>query len=257
MSKTSKTTAIGVGIAFFFSFLALFIDFQSMIRGNEIMIESGGYPVQVTQNLKFVGFVIALALGGATLLYVIYMMVRYSDAMNSVPKPLPEGWMRIPFGVWTGAVALLILMTVMMSMGGLAELDKPPEDKPEMTVDVTGMQFAWMVDNPHIDGGTTMAAGNGKMRVPTNTVVHLNIKSRDVIHSFAVQALGFKVDAVPGQTNTGWIMVEEPGTYSVNCAELCGSGHSKMAGNIQVMPQDEYEEWVEENGGNVSLGGEN
>jgi len=79
------------------------------------------------------------------------------------------------------------------------------------------------------------------------------VTSRDVWHNFGASELRIKSDAIPGETNTNWFSVSSEevaaqggeATYTVECFELCGSGHSAMKGQITVIPQDEWEAWYE------------
>jgi len=52
--------------------------------------------------------------------------------------------------------------------------------------------------------------------------------SLDVLHSFALPALGIKMDAVPGRLNACDVVVERQGIYYGQCSELCGQGHGFM-----------------------------
>ncbi|NBO19744.1 MAG: hypothetical protein EBV03_11100, partial [Proteobacteria bacterium] len=59
--------------------------------------------------------------------------------------------------------------------------------------------------------------------------VHANIRvlttADDVIHSWAMPALGVKKDAVPGRMNETWMRIEQEGVYYGQCSEICGTGH--------------------------------
>jgi heme/copper-type cytochrome/quinol oxidase subunit 2 len=64
--------------------------------------------------------------------------------------------------------------------------------------------------------------------VPVGKYASLTITSTDVIHAFAVPALGIKVDAVPGRLNTVALYITEVGHYYGQCSELCGVNHGFM-----------------------------
>ena len=49
--------------------------------------------------------------------------------------------------------------------------------------------------------------------VPENTPVKLEVRSKDVNHDWWVPALGHKIDAIPGQTNTTWFKATRTGTF--------------------------------------------
>jgi len=55
--------------------------------------------------------------------------------------------------------------------------------------------------------------------VPTGTVVRMQVIGADVIHSFAVPSLGFKIDAIPGRLNEIWFMAEREGLYYGQCSD--------------------------------------
>jgi len=65
-----------------------------------------------------------------------------------------------------------------------------------------------------------------------------------VLHSWWVPALGWKRDAVPGFINEAWTEIKEPGTYRGQCAELCGQDHGFMPIVLNVLPRDEFKQWV-------------
>ena len=50
----------------------------------------------------------------------------------------------------------------------------------------------------------------------------------DVLHSFAVPALGVKIDAVPGRLNQVTFIPFRDGVYYGQCSEICGVNHSMM-----------------------------
>jgi cytochrome c oxidase subunit 2 len=82
------------------------------------------------------------------------------------------------------------------------------------------------------------------LRVPANRPVRLLITSRDVIHSFYVPALRVKMDALPGRYTQTWFQADRPGRYEIFCAEYCGLGHSAMLGELVVMREDEFDQWL-------------
>ena len=65
-----------------------------------------------------------------------------------------------------------------------------------------------------------------------------------MIHSWWIPKLGGKADATPGHTNETWFKVTKPGVYKGQCAELCGSGHADMRGEVQAVSPAEYEAFI-------------
>ena len=123
---------------------------------------------------------------------------------------------------------------------------QPPAD---VEVRVTGKQFNWEVLYPGPDGKFDTEDDyliDNEVHVPVDSVVHVHLRSKDVIHSFFVPVLRLKQDALPGRTITAWFEATQTGTYEIPCAELCGFGHSGMLGFLYVHGPDEYSAWVEE-----------
>ena len=85
---------------------------------------------------------------------------------------------------------------------------------------------------------------DNELVVPVNKVVLLQVTSADVIHSFAVPSLWFKIDAVPGKINERQLFIKEPGVYYGQCSELCGVRHGYMPIAIEALPRDKFNAWV-------------
>ena len=149
---------------------------------------------------------------------------------------------------WTIAPAILLVILAFASRSVWAEIKQrvPPSD---MQVQVTAKQFNWEIAYPGPDGkiGTdddvTM---DNDLYVPVGKTIRVNLKSRDVIHSFFIPSARFKQDAVPGHEIPTWFKITKPGKYEVPCAELCGFGHSGMRGWLHVLPLEEYDAWAQE-----------
>ena len=112
---------------------------------------------------------------------------------------------------------------------------------PDLTVNVTGLQFAWIFNYP--ESGIT----SGELHVPLKKDVLLNISATDVIHSLWVPQFRLKQDAIPGSDTQLRFSATKTGTYPIVCAELCGSYHGSMRTTLVVHTPEEYEAWVEEN----------
>jgi cytochrome c oxidase subunit 2 len=110
---------------------------------------------------------------------------------------------------------------------------------PDLTVNVTGMQYAWIFRYP--DSGIT----DGELHVPVGQDVQLRIEAQDVIHSFWVPQFRLKQDAIPGETTELRFVATKEGTYPVVCTELCGAYHGAMRTQVIVHSPEDYAAWVE------------
>jgi len=79
--------------------------------------------------------------------------------------------------------------------------------------------------------------------VPVDTTVVLDVTSADVFHDFGIIQFKIKTDAIHGRTNTIWFIPYTPGNYTIQCFELCGTGHVGMIATLAVMNVTAFQNW--------------
>ena len=139
------------------------------------------------------------------------------------------------------------------------------EEPADVHVEVVAFQWAWQfnyMDDTKENGGEVLFSEVGipnpdgtadrstqpTLVLPEGAIVHFDLHSPDVIHSFWVPEFGFKMDVIPGRDNAFQVQMGEgtEGSYVGRCAELCGVDHTRMLFDLEVVPQDEYETWAAE-----------
>jgi cytochrome c oxidase subunit II len=148
-------------------------------------------------------------------------------------------------------------------------VDQFPDAKNSTVIYVMGQQFAWNIRYAGPDGefgrqdmkyisdsnifgvDPTDPAGKDDIQtlndihVPVNKPVIVYVSSKDVIHSFKIVAMRVCQDAIPGLRIPCWFTPDKIGRYQVNCAQLCGAGHSAMTGGfLTVESQADYDTWL-------------
>jgi cytochrome c oxidase subunit 2 len=113
--------------------------------------------------------------------------------------------------------------------------------KPDIVV--IGHQWWWEVHylagSP--DGEFTTA---NEIHIPAHRPVGIELRSRDVMHSFWVPGLHGKVDLIPGFPNFIRIEAGSAGNYRGQCAEYCGAQHAHMRLLVVAQEPDEYQAWL-------------
>jgi cytochrome c oxidase subunit 2 len=176
---------------------------------------------------------------------LIYYLVKYRhrDGRKAV---YTHGNSRMEIA-WTAATAVIVIVVGVLSRGLWMDI-KDPRRFPEggIEVRVVAKQFEWNVTYPGADGqldtGDDFVKRN-QLHVPVNTVVRVQLRAEDVIHSFFLPHLRLKQDAVPGMTIPAWFEATTPGEYVIGCAELCGLGHYRMRGTMTVLADGEWDSW--------------
>jgi cytochrome c oxidase subunit 2 len=79
------------------------------------------------------------------------------------------------------------------------------------------------------------------IEVPANSEVTFHISSPDVTHGFSVVGTNVNTMVIPGQMSEITVEFDDPGEYGLICHEFCGAGHEEMAGEVVVVPEDEWE----------------
>ncbi|NQW00794.1 MAG: cytochrome c oxidase subunit II [Rhodospirillales bacterium] len=133
--------------------------------------------------------------------------------------------------------ALLVLVVSLSLYSGFSVwglFRQAPENALE--IKVTGYQWYWKFDY-----------GQGiisdQLNVPVGQTVILNLTSGDVAHSFSVDQFGIEEDVLPGQITSVRFQPQKAGSSVAICGVLCGTRHSLMKTNVNVLPTDAYAEW--------------
>ncbi|KAF1854769.1 hypothetical protein Lal_00013173 [Lupinus albus] len=100
-------------------------------------------------------------------------------------------------------------------------------------------------------GEPPQLGADARMVVPYGEPIRMQTVGADVIHSFAVPSLWFKLDAVPGRINEKELFIKEPGVYYGQCSELCGVRHGYMPIVVEAVSRPQFEAWVKAQGGTV------
>ena len=169
---------------------------------------------------------------------LVYLVLRFRRRRGDESDGLPiHGSNRLEVA-WTIIPAVIVTWLGIFSFQVLDRLQAP---RPEaMTVEVTGQQFQWRYHYP--DSGVT----SSDLHVPLGRPIRLKISSEDVIHAFWVPEFRIKQDAMPMRETNTYFTATRIGEYQVVCAELCGSGHSRMGlvSRAIVQSQADFDEWV-------------
>jgi cytochrome c oxidase subunit II len=203
-----------------------------------------------------------LVLTGAIVLFVLFLIVYVALRFNAKANPVPAKFthnIAIEI-IWTVIPIILLVVIAIPSFRILKLAEQtPPAD---MTVKVVGSQWFWTYEYPDHEnitfdsymiqdadlqpGQIRLLEVDNRIVVPQGATIKFLITAADVIHSFAIPALGLKTDAVPGRTNEAWTRIDKLGVYYGQCSEICGVNHGFMPIAIEVVTQEEFKEWIEQ-----------
>ncbi len=193
----------------------------------------------------------------AVFLLLLYVVVKFRSKKNPIPSttthnPLLEV-------VWTLIPAMILLGMAFPSFKLLYFMDRTHE--PEMTLKVIGHQWYWSYEYPEEKiafdsymipdadlkpGQQRLLEVDHEIVVPIETNIRILVTSADVLHSWAMPALGIKQDTIPGRLRETWMRILKKGTYYGQCSELCGVNHAFMPIKVRAVSKQEYEQWLQE-----------
>ncbi|MFC0590495.1 cytochrome c oxidase subunit II [Novosphingobium aquiterrae] len=196
---------------------------------------------------------------------LLIVILRFNKRAN--PQPSKTSHNTMLEVAWTAIPVLILVVIAVPSLRLLAKQYTPAPDK-AVTVKATGNQWFWTYsypDNGGIEvisnmlpdadaiknGEPPQLAADNRMVVPVGEPIRLQATGADVIHSFAVPSLWFKIDAVPGRINERVMVINEPGVYYGQCSELCGARHGYMPIVVEALPRDKFNAWVIAQGGKI------
>lgn len=152
--------------------------------------------------------------------------------------------------IWTIIPALILLGLTVASQNLWVEIRSPKNlDPSALQIQILAEQFAWNVRYPGPDGQFETADDIqtiNQLHLPVGRSIVVNLKSKDVIHSFFVPELRVKQDAVPGLPTHIQFKAIKSGQFEIRCAELCGLGHYRMKGFVTLETPEQFQAWLTE-----------
>jgi len=102
--------------------------------------------------------------------------------------------------------------------------------------------FGMDPDDPN--GQDDVLVYSPEAHIPLDKPVKFLLRSKDVLHDFAVAEFRVKMDLVPGTDTFLWLTPTVLGRYDLLCEELCGIAHHTMRGAIVVEEPEAFESWL-------------
>nr|YP_009159078.1 cytochrome c oxidase subunit II [Odontobutis interrupta]AKP55323.1 cytochrome c oxidase subunit II [Odontobutis interrupta] len=159
--------------------------------------------------------------------------------------------------IWTILPAIILILIALPSLRILYLMDEIND--PHLTIKAMGHQWYWSYEYTDyealgfdsymvptqdlVPGQFRLLEADHRMVIPTESPIRVLVSSEDVLHSWAVPALGVKMDAVPGRLNQTAFIASRPGVFFGQCSEICGANHSFMPIVVEAVPLKHFENW--------------
>ena len=185
------------------------------------------------QFLILAGVIVALVTG-----LVIFSIIRFRSSRRPDEPVQKEGSKNVEF-IWTLVPLLILVVFFVITVKGMKKINQPYKNmKPDIII--IAHQWWWDMRYPEYNIITA-----NELNIPVGKKLLMQIESADVIHSWWVQYLGRKIDAIPGHLNYSWIEADRPGKYHGQCSEYCGVEHAWMRILVVADSTTAFEHWVQ------------
>lgn len=215
-------------------------------------------------------FWICVAIGAIVFGAMIYSMIYHRKSRGAVPAKFhSHPWLEI---TWTLIPALILVLMAIPATKVLLNMNNYEQE--ELTIKITGYQWKWhyeylengisffsnlstpsdQLQNKAPKGEFYLREVDHPIVVPIHKKIRFLITSNDVNHAWWVPDLAIKRDAISGFMNEAWTIIDKPGTYRGQCAELCGINHAFMPIVVVAVTDQGFKDWVAQQKGQASKG---
>lgn len=225
-------------------------------------------PVGVTEvsrevfSLHMIVFWICVAIAVVVFAVMFWSLIRYRKSRGAKAANFHEN--TLVELIWT---AIPVVILIAMAIPATATLKKMYDPSAaDIDILITGYQWRWryeymnedvsyfsnlstpaaQIENAEKKSSRYLLEVDEPLVLPVGKKVRFLLTSADVIHAWWVPELAVKKDAVPGFINESWTLIEEPGVYRGQCAELCGRNHGFMPIAVKAVPEEEYQHWLKQ-----------
>ncbi|MGN6743703.1 MAG: aa3-type cytochrome oxidase subunit II [Amnibacterium sp.] len=225
---------------------------------------SGQTPVtnhtQRISDLWVGSWIVLLIVGVITWGLIIWCAIVFRRRRGQTGLPVQIRY-NMPIEIFYTVVPLILILGLFAFTARDENAIEARNPHPDVTVDVWGQQWGWDFDykneNVYVAGIQAQPKSEGtpntgfvesalpQLVLPLGKTVELQLRTRDVNHSFWVIDFLYKKDLIAGQTNYETFTPTRLGTYQGKCAELCGEYHSRMLFTVKVVTPDQYTAYIQ------------
>ena len=194
---------------------------------------------------------------------MFYSVIKHRKSLGGAPATFHENT-RVEI-LWT-AIPFVILMVLAWPVTKTL-LSMRDSSNADITIKVTGYQWKWgydylkgegagikfmsvlstpqdQLDNKAPKNDNYLLEVDNHLTVPVGKKVRILTTSNDVIHGWYVPSLAVQQDAIPGFIRDTWFRADREGSFTGQCAQLCGKGHGYMPIVVDVVSAEKYAAWV-------------
>ncbi|MFT4230337.1 MAG: cytochrome c oxidase subunit II [Microbacterium sp.] len=207
-------------------------------------------------------WIVLLAVGIITWGLMFWAAIAYRRRKGQTGLPVQLRY-NMPIEIFYTIVPFILIIGMFAFTARDQNILETQFEDPDVSIVAYGKQWAWdfqyngededqadavwsMGIQAQIDDttGDVDQAQLPTLYLPVNKTVRIDLRSRDVIHSFWIIDFLYKKDMYIGHDNSWSFTPTREGEYAGKCAELCGEYHSEMLFTVKVVSESEYEAYL-------------
>jgi len=216
-----------------------------------------GYPKTVSDrggaifDLWIGSWVAAGVIGLGTFGLIVWAALRYRRRDDDhIP---PQMRYNLPIEVLYTLAPVIVIAALFFHTVQTQQVIDETVAEPDHEITVIGYKWGWAfvyegeesVGEDVFDVGTPERLS--QLYLPVGESVRFTLESQDVVHSFWVPEFYYKMDVFPGENDNSFDMTPtREGVFRGRCAELCGTYHSRMLFDLNIVSAEEYEQHLAE-----------
>lgn len=181
----------------------------------------------------------------AVLVLLVIMLVKYraSKMPEDYEPPHIEGnkWIET---ICVGIPVIIVIVLSIISVKSNYIVESTPEgyeDQEPLVIYASTSNWKWHFSYPE-QGIETV----NYLYIPTNRPIEFKLYSFGPITSFWIPQLGGQKYAMSDMITTLHLAADEAGEYMGRNANFSGKGFAENTFNVKAMPQNKFDEWVED-----------
>ena len=232
-------------------------------------LQASAHAAEIDQMIALLHWLMAILLVGWGIFF-IYTLIRFRQSKNPKADYVGVTSHRSSYvEIAVVVVEAVLLIGFAIPVWAVRVSDFPAEEDATV-VHVIARQFEWHIVYPGADGrfgrrsndlitptnniGLDRSDPDGaddiytvnQLNLPVDKPVLVYLSTLDVIHSFGLSSMRVKQDAMPGMEIPVWWVPTVTGEYEINCSQLCGLGHYRMRGFMNIQTEAEFQSWLDE-----------
>ncbi|MEF2292774.1 cytochrome aa3 quinol oxidase subunit II [Virgibacillus dokdonensis] len=209
------------------------------------VLDPKGPQAQTQADVIWISIAIMAFIVITVFVMLVYILIKYrgSKQADSYEPPHIEG-NKIVESIVVGIPIIIVAVLSIISVQSTYEVEAKPEgygDKEPLVVYASSSDWKWHFSYPEQDIETV-----NYLYVPTDRPLEFKLYSYGPITSFWIPQLGGQKYAMSDMITTLHLAADVPGEFMGRNSNFSGEGFAENTFNVTAMPQQEFDDWVQE-----------